>query len=529
MANNQFMALFGPDSVVASVLSETNSVKYKLCVRGSNNDSRITDVEVSINDVDIIDRATHKGRGLNLAVIDANTSTLVEWKYYDIYSSNRDPVVSAFKDYITNLPINRIVAIYSFDAMRSTAELDTFMRTYMGSLAWAGSLVLNEAAVTNVKSPARASYCAIYNSKMRKIVAENFVGNVFSSYQVDTRSFVEIVYDELDDVGATGIPQRIVDDPTERMGDGSVYRVYTWPNPQTVGTDIFAGDLLSINADLFQDQALTDAGGYAVISVYSQNSNGAIIDEKRLDSRGGTVGQFVSKSDFYTVPLGAAAVGCTFYHFPSTVKTGTSKLKNVVLTKVSRLPKETGTAAIGVNGIRLTTMKERDANGNENPIEKLLSLSVGESGTSPSKIVTGNFSEMETIVSESTTIESTSSSAIYEFKNWANSVKISSYNVKPGDKLILSAELMRDATAITNGKYPWLTVDFNDASGTLISTDGIEGVTTIPNIYDFYKKEIVVPANTDNITIRAFRGPKNITATGNVYIRNFICRINRGA
>lgn len=66
MANNEFMALFGPDSFTASVFSEANAVKYRLVVRGTNNDSAVNSVEVSINGADIINRNVQRGRGLTL-------------------------------------------------------------------------------------------------------------------------------------------------------------------------------------------------------------------------------------------------------------------------------------------------------------------------------------------------------------------------------------------------------------------------------------------------------------------------------
>lgn len=524
MANNQLMARFGPDSVTASVFSESNSVKYKLCVRGTNGDSRINEVEVSINDVDIINRATQKGRGLNLAVIDAATSTLVEWKYFDTYASNRDTAVDAFKTYITNLPISRIVAIYSFDAMLSTAVLDTFMAEYMGSVAWPGSAVLNASAVTNFSNPSRASYCAIYNSKLRKIVTENSVGNSHSSLSEDTRSFVEIVYDELDDIGATGIPARMIDDPTERTGNGSAYKAYEWTEKLTIGVDANVSDIISLTADLYQDQTLKTAGGYACISVYAANASGSIINEKRIDSRTGTVGKFSKQTDYFTIPSGAVTVGCTFYHFPSTVKTGTSKVKNVIVTKVSRIPKVTTDAAIGVNGVRMAQMREQDASGVDNPISKLLILPVNTSGIADS----GRFTEMDTIVSDSTLYQSTTSS-VYDLKVWANTVKLASVNAKVGDKIVFNAEMARDSGAITNGKYTSLIVAFLNASGTVLSTGSIDGQTTVANVYTFFKDEVTIPANTDSIIIKAVRGPQNITMTGNCMIRNTLVRIDRGA
>lgn len=527
MSNNRFMALFGPDTVVASVFSETDSVKYKLVVRGSNSDSRVTDVEVSINDKDIINRASQRARGLNLAVIDATTLTLIEWKNYDMYSLGSN--VSAFKQYINGLPPTRIVALYTWDAIKSNDELDEFLVSNMGSLAWRKGEFLNIPSTSKL-TPSRSSYCAIYNSKMRKIVSENFVGNSHASLNEDSRSFVEIVFDSLDDVGYTGIPQRIIDDISERTGDGSVYDVYTWPSQLLVGSDVYPGDLLRLTGDLFQDQVLTDANGYAALSVYAKDSSGKILEEKRIDSRG-RIDKYTSKETYFEIPAGAATINCTFYHFPSTVKTGTAMVKNVVLTKVSRLPRETGTAAIGVNGFRVASMHETDAEGNDNPIDQLLKLPVDVKGKEPSKTyLAAGFAEMETLLSDSGTYESGTTTTAYEFKNWgtANST-IDSLNLKPGDKVIVSCELARDALAITNGKWGHIVIRFGDANGNFIFGDGAEGDTAIPGVYEFRKKEVIVPADAVVARFYCARAPVAKTATGNIMVRNIRYQVNRGA
>jgi len=525
MANNEFMALFGSESVVTSVLSETDSVKYKLIVRGSNADSRINDIEVTLNDMDIIDRTTQRGRGINLAVINSDTMALVEWKYFDTYTAS-DSNITAFIDYVNNLPINRIVAIYSYDGMKSSATLDAFIRNKMGSLAWPGVGFLNRDSAAKL-TPARSSYSAIYSSKMRKIVSENFVGNSFNTLNEDTRSFSEIVFDTMEDVGANGIPQRIIDDVAERIGDGSTYEVYTWPNIQTVGSDVYVGDILRVTADLFQDQDLTDAGGYAAISVTAYDDTNKIIDERRIDSRG-AVGRYISKEDHFVIPAGSTSIKTVFYHFPSSVRTGIAKAKNVVLTKASRIAKTVGTAAIGVNGIRLATATEKREDGSDNPIDRLLSLPVATKGNESNKVMIGNFGEMETFISDSNTYESGSSSGTYQFKSWAaGDTMLSSLNLKPGDRITISAELARDATAIANRKYGYILIRFADSN--YISDDGVIGDTTIPGVFDFRKKDIIIPPGATSIRAYAVRGPNTITAAGNITIRNVKYRVKRGA
>ncbi|QDH49255.1 large distal tail fiber subunit [Pantoea phage Phynn] len=529
MPNNEFMALFGSKSVITSNLSENDSVKYKLVVRGSNGDSRINEVEVTLNDADLIDRAKQRSTGFNLAVINSDTMTFVEWKSFDVYN----PLLNdrqAFIDYVKSLPTNRIVAIYTYGRISSSSTLDDFITGYMGSLAWPGYKWFDRPVRTTPDSnPVCSSYSAIFNAKMRKITTENFVGNIGASLLEDSRSFCECVFDTIDDVGATGIPQRIVDDLTERTGNGSAYTVYTWPVSPKVGTDVFVGDIMRLTGDLYQDQTLTDLSGYAIVSVSALNSSGTTIAETRIDSRG-AVNKFTSKEEYFTVPDNADRIVVNQYHFPSTAKSGVSKARNVILTKVSRTSKTTGTAAIGVNGIRIDVARERDSSGNDNPLTGLLKLPVANKGVSSSKdIRSGNFGELETFIDDPATYDSGTAALTYQFKSFvAQDVMLSSLNLKPGDTLTLSAEMSRDSAALSGGKYAYLVARFAQGD-TYLSDDGPIGQTTIPGVFGFFKKDVIIPAGADRMRMYVVRGPNGLNNPGAVTIRNVKYRVKRGA
>lgn len=527
MANNEFMALFGSDSITANVFSETDAVKYRLVVRGSNGDSAVKDIEVSINGVDVADRTVNINarRGVNMIVLNPDLSVFA-YKSFDTYT-NTEANAQAVIDYMQSLTSDKVACMYTYDALYSTPALDAYMYS-IGSRAWAGTNFL--ARKDGTYWGPRSSYSAVYHCGMKKIALENFVGNSAVEMKEDTRSFVEVIFDDFADIGATGIPERMVDDVNEYTSVPANYAFKQWTDfPNKVGTDVFAGDIFYLSGDLLHDATLQTAGGYCALYVYTLDSSGSWVTSTILRSQGMSAGDYHHVEGYYTIPATGSPdkIFVSAYKFPSTVKTGTAQCKNVILTKVPRMARSNGTAAIGVNGIRMTDMSEFDSTGT-NPINKLLSLPTAVAGAdSPKNIISANFAEMETIVSDSNTYGS--SATTYLVKNFiANQTKISSLGIQIGDTIRVSGEVMRDATALSNSKYAWVLVRFFSAAGGVILQDGLVDTNTIPNVFNFMKNELVVPAGTVSMDFSFYRALSN-TLAGVVQVRNVKLSNNRGA
>lgn len=523
MANNEFMALFGPDSFTANVFSEANAVKYRLVVRGTNTDSANNSVEVTINGTDIINRNTQRARGMNLAVIDGTTLALVEYKNFDIYG---DVVANttAMQQYILGLPANRIVCFYTFDAIRSSAALQDYLRK-IGSLAWPETAFFALPETATSTKP-RSSYCAIYSSTMKKICMENFVGGS-KTLREDTRSFVEVVFDEFSDIGVTGIPERMIDDATTYSGNGYPFKAYgLW----AVGTDVFRKDIFKITADLYVDQATRDAGGECYLYIFGRNAAGQWLTSTILRTNGLTPDAWHSLSGYYTVPdvTEVAFIGVSAYHYPSNVTDGITQCRNVQFCKVPREEVNRNGAAIGVNGVRMQTLSEVDASGNDNPVEQLLTLPTAPNGVvSDKRIVSHNFAEMDYVFSDPTEFTSTDT-AQYLVKDWTNSgsgvtrCSLESKGIKAGDSIRLVAQLKRDANAIANGKVAYITMQFWDINNQFVGSPEpvrVIDVSTIPNVYSFYKVTGVVPDGAVSFDCGFYRYPQN-TNIGSVSVKD---------
>ncbi|QJI10711.1 tail fiber hinge [Buttiauxella phage vB_ButM_GuL6] len=521
MANNEFMALFGPDSFTANVFSEANAVKYRLVVRGANLSSTLNAIEVSINGADIINRNTQRDRGINLAIIDGTTLALLDYKTFDMYG---DPTTNgnALRDYLGSLPENRIVCFYSYDAIGSNANFTAIMRK-IGSVAWP------EERFFSNDDRRRSSYSAIYSSTMKKICMENFVGGSGSISQDDTRSFVEVVFDEFSDIGVTGIPERMVDDVQTYQNSGSLYGYHGYGS-WNIGTDVFRGDIFKVTGDLYCSQELRDAGGDTYLYIWTETAGAQWVASSLLRTTNLTPDTWHSLSIYFTIPQGTENVkmGCQVYHYPSTVNVGLSQCRNVQISKVPREEVNRNGAAIGVNGVRMQTLSEVDTTGTENPIEQLLSLPVSPAGTPSNKtIVSHNFAELDYLVADPTEYTSTDTTQ-YLVKEWANKqydfskVSLSSVGAKPGDVIRVAGQLKRDATAIANNKRAFIIMQFLDANNQYIGAPQpviIQDVSTVPNVYTFYKSEGVVPDGAVNFDFGFYRYPSN-TNTGSMSVKD---------
>lgn len=378
---SELMARFGPDSFEAQHLGENNSVMYRLLLRGSNRDSKSEYTLVTINGGDNL--LVGKNRGFNVVVLDA-TGNKVEQRTFDIYAqeSHRETFVT----YMQSLPADRIACIVSDDAMRSDEALDNYMYK-IGSRAWPGLGYLNKSDTSSFRSH-RSSYSAIYNSNMKAIVMENFVGND-ASQQSDTRSITELVFDTIRDVGATGGPGLLVEDQTEYSCSGDKYNFKQYLTSK-VPDNISIGDTFYFEGELWRDATAVTDKAYPVLYMYGYKSDGVWTTSKFVSGINLPANTWQKFSGYYTVQgAETASVGCAVYHYPSAVTTGTVKIRNVLVTEVSRAEDSSKDAGFGVNGIRATHLQDSTPT---NPVLQLLNIPVSPNNK---VISSSNFKETQ--------------------------------------------------------------------------------------------------------------------------------------
>lgn len=369
----QFMAHFGPSYVESNHLGENNAIKYMIKALGVNSDSSVRVPYVKINGVSVL---PSYGRGLNAITI-SPTGVASNFATFDIY--DRPEHLGTLRTYLMSAPSGNIVVLVSSDAMKSSEDFDTFMKRY-GAMSWPGSSYLNRQSDALFTPRAyRSSYVAIFNTTLKRFCYENFVGNNPNSFAEDTTAYLQVVFDDVIDIGACGLPQRKIDDISEYYSSGSQYIFKTYFSESITQREL----VYHIKADLYSDSVLVAAGGHARIYLYSSVSGGQWLTQLALHNSGAPSGKWTTAEGYFKLPAessGAMFWGCSAYRYPSSVSTGVAGVRNVTVTPLTRDDK-VADAAIGVNGIRANSISN---NGNyTNPVLQLLNLK-------PNNIITSN-------------------------------------------------------------------------------------------------------------------------------------------
>ena len=367
----QFMAHLGPSYVESNHLGENNAIKYMIQALGANLDSSVIVPYVKINGVSVL---PSYGRGLNAITI-SPTGVASNFAVFDIYG--RPEHLDTLRTYLMSAPSDNIVVLVSYDAIRSSADFDTFMKQY-GAVSWPGSSYLNRPIDALFTS--RSSYAAIFNTTLKRFCYENFVGNNPSRTE-DTNAYLQVVFDDVVDIGACGLPSRNVDDINEYFSVGNQYEFkhYLSENITTQWESIY-----HIQCELYSDQTLVTAGGRCLFYAWTQDYSGMWKTAISLGTHTPTPGVWTKFEGYFKLPAQSSEstiFASAAYRFPSNV-TGTAGVRNVTITRVTRDDDDkVADAAIGVNGIRANSISN---NGNyTNPVLQLLNLK-------PKNIITSN-------------------------------------------------------------------------------------------------------------------------------------------
>lgn len=360
-------AHFDEDSATFTSISENNSVMYKLEVRGSNSDST-TPARVRFNGVEI---GTGYSTGINLKVM-TETGELTEEKVF--YGRGAG---LAMRDYLSQLDRHYIIAIATSGEITSDLITEGVFHK-LGSVSYPNSFLLTH---TN-----KVSYAAIFSTKMRKIVCEGMQAS--NGVGEDSSIQIEKVFDVLDDLAITGIPQRLVDLPFEYQSDAAEnFELFQIPHEQPHSPldefNLKPGDKLYISCELFRD-AEASAANVTARFFHNYFMEGNYVTGVRFNSS--LIGQWEKFETFFTIPenVDSLVTGCIRY--PTNSTEGIVKIRNIMITPISGEVKQDGPTSFGVNGVRTTGISD---NGNfANPVMQLLNLPIKNKN-----ITSNNFKE----------------------------------------------------------------------------------------------------------------------------------------
>lgn len=372
--NKNVMASFGQGNVQTQIMSENNAVKYKLDFAGSNKNST-TSPYCTLNDVAFGSQTFPTG--INTRLIGAN-NTLVDSKFFDI--KNASGAAQAFVDYMNGLAAGQVLLIISSGEIASNATIDSIF-TAAGSSTWPGTTKLN-------MFPS-SSYSAIYLTTEKSICKEcSFMND--GILKEDSRAYMMVVFDKMDDIGATGFPGRLVSDGTTYSSNSS-YELKRYPTDalatpiQNIGT----GDkLMFFAADIFADSQLLADGASTRITLRWLKDQ-TVLSSTSFEVQTNQANVWIHKNSRVMIPADANGYTVVANRYPQSVaSTGVGSVRNVILTRISRQFENLARSSeFGINGIRMNDFYE---NSSEYDLELM------DTKTDPSGAIYGNdFNEFQ--------------------------------------------------------------------------------------------------------------------------------------
>lgn len=353
------MARFGQGFVQTQVLSENNSVKYKLAFSAGVKYSTPANAYFTFQDKPI--GIQQDGVGINVREFNpANNNLIGTIKTFQLTPSDNDPGTKAFIQFMTALPDSSNLLIFTTgDRLYSSTSIDAEF-TKMNSTIWPSK---------DLTSKYHCFYSGLYSIKDKAIIAENTSYSDGNNESRDFRPGLEFVYDKANDIGATGFSRRSIEDYT------------TYPINATTLNKRYPNQLISVSPIAQyglkpKDKVhfAFDMNGHASLGTTGQNlranlrwfNGSSYISGTSVETSPSDPDQWINYSRYTTVPDNADGFTIIVSRYPDVANSqGSGEVRAMLLAKVSRSVEGLmDPAAIGVNGIRMNTMVSIDVDEN---------------------------------------------------------------------------------------------------------------------------------------------------------------------
>ena len=341
---NTFMASLGESLVQVNTVSESNSVQYKLNIAGVHRYSSPLTPYVRLND-SLLGSQVHSN-GLNVRVLDANNNVIDQKEF--ILTNIDSTINSAFITYMNSLT-SGIVIITSGQLLKSSPQIDNWFKSVY-SINWPGEFLCNNYDV---------AYAAFYSPVNKRITSE--VYNSSDGFD-SSRATLEMVYDSVSDLGATGYSYKAIYDPTEYTSN-SQYEFKRYPTSQVLISllsdyGILPGRTMLMQCELKASNALIQANMTTRLSLRWYTGS-TLIDSKSYEVNSLSPDKWIKFEDYIVVPANANGFTMVVARYPrNDAIIAEASIKNLIFCEVGRSAKYSGDAAIGVNGIKAGTINE---------------------------------------------------------------------------------------------------------------------------------------------------------------------------
>jgi hypothetical protein len=346
----KMMASFGQGFVQTQVLSENNSVKYKLAFAAGVAQSTPSNAYYTFQDVPV--GTQDDGPGINLREFNPITNQMLNFKTFNIQPQDNNASTKALVNYLTTLPASDNLLIFtSYGRLYSSPSVEAMMKSF-GSVIWPSIFL-----TTNYG----CNYCALYSIRRRKIIAENITYSDFKKENRDIRPALEFIYDKANDIGATGYSQKAIDDSATYVidKDNTAKRFpqeFEQISPIS-NYGIAPNDKMQWNFEVKGDASLNDTGQSIRVNLrWFQGTSyisGAVVETQPLDAD-----KWMWHQRYVTVPANADGFTIIASRYPEVADSeGSGAIREMMLTQVSRAVEPLmDPAGFGVNGIRMNNM-----------------------------------------------------------------------------------------------------------------------------------------------------------------------------
>lgn len=346
---NQFMAEFGQGYVQTDVMSENNAVKYKLSIAGSCAKST---VRPYVQFQDAAFGSQIFANGINVIEVDAANRTIVSTKNY-VFTETDSSVNRAFITYMDALPNDRLIIIVSEGSFKTDDTLCEWFKNH-SSASWPTKWQL---------STFTASYSAFYLSNKKVIVTEHVLFNDGVTVE-NVSTPLEVVFDTVGDIGATGIPLRIVEDFNETSNSNGNTQIIRYPVDTELTSpmsqyNISPGDILLLKCQLYANAALTAIGTTRVSVRWFTDT--VMISNSNIDFNALFPDRWQTFERELTVPANANMFTISVSKTASPAGS-IGSVKNFILAEMTRGEAAMSTdSEFGVNGIRMNRANDNNS------------------------------------------------------------------------------------------------------------------------------------------------------------------------
>ncbi|AIX12241.1 long tail fiber protein proximal connector [Citrobacter phage Moon] len=343
----KMMASFGNGYTKTQVISENNSIKYKLSFAPGSELSTPALGYFTFQDDRVGDQ--QDGVGINVREFNPAMNTISPKKTFNLAQEDSSSANRAFLEYLdTFVPSSKNLLIFTtFGNFNQSPSIEAKFKSFWSTM-WPSKWHTDNYHLI---------YAGLYSIESNRMISENVTYTDGQIQPKDLRPAIEYVYDKANDIGATGFVYRALEDFNEYLSSAATIKRY--PISDALGVPIASvgikvSDKMLWSFEFFQSTEMIPGGRNVRVSLRWLSNSGTLIKSENIDFNPAQAGNWIKSEKSIEVPTGAERYTIVVSKTAGTDLTGDGGVRSMILTKVSRSVEGLSSApAISVNGIRM--------------------------------------------------------------------------------------------------------------------------------------------------------------------------------